>query len=247
MDWNILAGCKVLVCGDSISEGIVYDEAAQKYVKAKENFVCMAQTHLNCAVTNISRFGNTIATALPRLSKRMGKERPDVVLIELGGNDCDFNWEQVAETPGGEHLPVTDIGVFSEALQRLAASLKGQHVLPVFATLPPLDADRYFQWISHNSAEKAARILQWLGSVTRIYWWHERYNAAVLEVAEKTGAALLDLRSAFLKTADFRRYICADGIHPNREGQILIGREVERFLSEKCPALLNGHIGPAQP
>jgi acyl-CoA thioesterase I len=238
MSFKPLDSCKVFICGDSISAGVVYDEGEQKYVKSRETFVCMMQNRLNCAVTNISRFGNTISTALPRLKRNMTKEKPDVVVIELGGNDCNYKWDQIAADPKAEHLPATDIGIFRNTLEQLAVSLKLQGIQPVFTTLPPLDPDRYFSWVSKSSSQAAKCILEWLGSVSRIYWWQERYNAAVIKAAQNTNAALIDLRGAFLSTVDFRNYICKDGIHPNKDGHMLICKTISDYLNIKCPALL---------
>lgn len=139
MIFKPFSGCKVVVCGDSISAGVVYDEQEQKYIKSKDTVVCMMQNSLNCVITNISRFGNTIATALPRLKKDMDKEKPDVVVIELGGNDCDFKWDQIAADPESEHLPATDIGVFTDTIKQLIHSLMQQGIQPVLTTLPPLN------------------------------------------------------------------------------------------------------------
>lgn len=238
MSFKPLDHCKIVVCGDSISAGVVYDEDEEKYVKTKDTFVCMMQNRLNCAITNISRFGNTISTALPRLKKDMTKEKPDVVMIELGGNDCDYKWDQIAADPKAEHLPATDIGIFQRTLEQLAGSLNLQGIKPVFTTLPPLDPDRYFKWVSKNSLEAASHIMEWLGSVSRIYWWHERYNSAVIKAAKNSNAPLIDLRSAFLSTVDFRNYICKDGIHPNKDGHKLICKTISEYLNIMCPALL---------
>jgi lysophospholipase L1-like esterase len=238
MEFKPAFPCKVLVCGDSISAGIVYDEASNRYVKSKDSFVNQLQTSLNCVVTNISRFGNTIVTALPKLTKGIARETPDIVLIELGGNDCDYEWDKIAENPAGDHQPATDIALFETDLSDMVGSLRSYGVAPVLMSLPPIDADKYFKWISHSSFEAGAKIMEWLGSVTKIYWWQEKYNAAVLTVAEKTNTAWIDLRSAFLNTPDFRRYLCKDGIHPNQEGHALIGLTISNYLKVYCPSLL---------
>lgn len=233
---------RVLICGDSISAGVVYDEQAGRYMKSKESFVCRLQNSLNCVITNISRFGNTILTALPKLSRDLSKETPDVVLIELGGNDCDFKWDEIARNPEADYQPATDLRVFQSKLLQTALSLKEKGIEPVLMTLPPLDPDRYLRWVSKNSAELAEKILVWLGSVSRIYWWHERYNAAVLKVAQTLGVRLIDLRSAFLSTPDFRKYLCMDGIHPNRDGHRLISDAIADYLRENYPLLLKPSI-----
>lgn len=238
MEFRISSPCRIVVCGDSISAGIVLDESRNRYVKSSEGFVSILQNSLNGAITNISRFGNTVVTALPRLKKDICREKPDIVLIELGGNDCDYRWEQVAEDPAGCHLPATDVRLFASNLTGIIESLRKSGIAPVLTSLPPIDADRYFRWISRSGTETAEKIMQWLGSVTRIYWWQEKYNAAVLKVAESTQTVWIDLRSAFLDTPDFRRYLCGDGIHPNKEGHQLISRTISDFLHSRYPALL---------
>jgi acyl-CoA thioesterase-1 len=238
MEFKLHSPCKVVVCGDSISAGIVYDENENRYIKSKDGFVSVLQNSLDCVVTNISRFGNTIVTAMPKLKRNMEKEKPDIVLIELGGNDCDYKWNQIADNPTGDHHPATDAMEFETDLNDLVGSLRSSGVAPVLMTLPPIDADRYYKWISSSSAEAASKILEWLGSVTRIYWWQEKYNSAVINVAERTHTERIDLRSAFLTTPDFRKLLCRDGIHPNSDGHALISHTISEFLKEKCPALL---------
>lgn len=242
---SITDSCQIVVCGDSISAGVIYDESEKKYVKTSKSYVSLMAQRLNGVIKNLSKFGNTISTALPRLAKDLESDNPDIVLIELGGNDCNFRWEKVADDPKGEHLPATDISTFAKALEALAISLKSRGIQAVFATLPPLDPDRYFKWICKSSAEAASRILEWLGSVSKIYWWQEMYNAAVVKVAEKTVSPLIDLRSDFLGTSDFRSYICCDGIHPNTEGHKLICGTINDFVQTRYPSLLKPSPVPA--
>lgn len=234
--------CRVFVCGDSISAGVVFDEKANRYVKSDKGFVCILQSSLNCVITNLSRFGNTIATALPRLWRALDKEKPDIVLIELGGNDCDYKWDEIAQNPSADHQPATAAAAFEKSLRDLIGTLRAKGVAPVLTSLPPIDAERYFKWISRSSSNAASHILEWLGSVSRIYWWQEKYNAAILTVAEHTQTAWIDLRSAFLSTPDFRSYLCKDGIHPNAEGHYLISRAISAYLDEKSPYLLKSRI-----
>lgn len=236
---------KIVVCGDSISAGVIYDESEKKYVKTDKSYVLLMAERLNAIIKNISKFGNTVATAMPRLAKNLEAEKPDVVLIELGGNDCNYKWQSVADNPKAEHLPATDIVTFKNTLVTLAATLKSRSIQAVFSTLPPLDPDRYFKWISKSSVETAAHILEWLGSVSRIYWWQEMYNNAIIKVANETSSPLIDLRSGFLSTPDFRKYICCDGIHPSVEGHKIICSTVSNFVAANYPTLIKESLVPA--
>ena len=96
--------------------------------------------------------------------------------------------------------------------------------------LAPLDPDAYFNWISHNDEKRKESILSWLGSVSKIYWWQERYNSAVQDVARKQNIEMIDVRKEFLKKFDFRDCLCEDGIHPNDKGQILIAKALENYF-----------------
>jgi len=96
-----------LVSGDSISRGVIYDEGKGKYSILEKNYVALVQERLKGIVQNASRFGNTLIRGIGRLAKEIAKGKPDIVLIEYGGNDCDFAWSEVAAAPGSPHEPQT--------------------------------------------------------------------------------------------------------------------------------------------
>ncbi|MDD8018627.1 MAG: SGNH/GDSL hydrolase family protein, partial [Bacteroidota bacterium] len=132
-----------------------------------------------------------------------------------------------------------------EMLLGLVKKLNGMDIVPVLVSLPPLDPDKYFRWISHNSEEAKNNILKFLGSVSRIYSWHERYNAAILRVAEETKTRLIDIRSAFLETDDYTRLVCDDGIHPNKEGHKVIAEKILNYIKTNYTFLLNTNLQAA--
>jgi acyl-CoA thioesterase I len=107
-----------LVSGDSISKGIVYDEAKGQYAICEGNYVALVQKRLKGMVRNASRFGNTLIRGIGRLGKDIAKDKPDIVLIEYGGNDCDFDWDDVAANPGIAHEPKTDLSLFEKSRKR---------------------------------------------------------------------------------------------------------------------------------
>jgi acyl-CoA thioesterase I len=227
-----------LVSGDSISRGIVYDEAKGKYSVSDRSYVSLVQARLKGVVSNAARFGNTIVRGIGRLGKEIEKGRPDVVLIEYGGNDCDFAWDEVAAHPETAHEPATALALFEETLSGTIASLKEEGIVPVLMTLPPLNADSYLRWVSRQDPEAERSILKWLGSVTKIYWWQERYSSAILSIAAKTKTRCIDVRGAFLQSPDVMSLICRDGIHPNEAGHELIAKTILDYVSSDFPYLL---------
>lgn len=231
-------GYSFVLYGDSISKGVVFDEKMGKYVLLEQSYPNLLQNKLKGVVHNAAKFGNTILRAVGRLQNDVLKKNPDVVIIEFGGNDCDFNWEAIAENPLEQHNPNTDFNIFQKTLKNLIDSLNSSGIIPVLMTLPPLDADRYFKWISKNSSIMGDKILTWLGSVSKIYWWQERYNSAIISTAQETKTRCIDIRSAFLKTPDFRQFLCIDGIHPNQKGHILIAEKIMEYISNGYNYLL---------
>ena len=74
---------KLLILGDSISAG--YD------IKESENWVSLLQSEFDkeiLEIFNSSISGETTIGGLSRISTALDKFNPDIVLIELGGNDA---------------------------------------------------------------------------------------------------------------------------------------------------------------
>jgi acyl-CoA thioesterase I len=232
----------ILVSGDSISRGVIYDESRGKYSVLERNYVALVGSRLNGMVQNASRFGSTIIRGIGRLGKDIAKDKPDIVLIEYGGNDCDFAWNEVAAHPDMPHEPQTQLCLFESALTDAIAALKEKGIVPVLMTLPPLEADRYLKWVSKDDPQTELHILKWLGSATKIYWWQERYSSSIMSVAERTGTRWIDVRGAFLHSPDYGSLICRDGIHPNELGHELIAETIVEYIARAGAFLLaEGH------
>ncbi len=229
---------KIIVSGDSISKGVIYDEIKMKYTILEENYVDLLRNKLDGIIYNTSRFGSTIIKGIQKLKTNIFKDKPDVVLIEYGGNDCDFNWDEIAKNPEADHIPKTDFETFENTLLETINLVKENRGIPVLMNLPPLNADKYLDWISKNSPAAKTNILKWLGSVTKIYWWQERYNSVIVKIAEETKTLWIDIRGAFLHYPDFTKLLCIDGIHPNKDGHIVIADKITDFIKKRYDQLL---------
>lgn len=229
---------KYMISGDSISKGVIYDEERNKYVILEDNYVSLLQKKMKGVVRNTARFGNTLMKGMSNLKRDVLKDKPNIVLIEYGGNDCDFNWNEIASNPDAEHSPKTDFNTFEKMLTEAIDYLRKQQITPVLMNLPPLNADNYFKWVSRNNPDAEQNILKWLGSVTKIYWWQERYNSTIQKVSELTKTKYIDVRGAFLQYPDFTKFLCTDGIHPNKEGHQIISEKVLEFVKSNYQYLL---------
>ena len=215
----------VCMIGDSISKGVVFDSVMNKYTLLKNNFVNMLKINADISVKNYSLFGCTVTKGLEIL----GRHKDEVgsynfTVLEFGGNDCDFNWKEVSDTPEKKHLPKTPVDEFEEKYIHMISKIHEYGGHPAVLSLPPIDAKRYFAWISRNLNPK--NILSWLGDTGFIYRWHEMYNLATCRLAKECSVPFIDISSAFLEKQNYRDLICEDGIHPNKEGHKLICKTI---------------------
>ena len=221
----------VEVYGDSILKGIQLDDENMRYHVDNNIDVNMLEKRFLLDIRNFSKFGCTITKAFSLIEKRFKSDKPhcDAIVLNLGGNDCDFNWKEVSEHPEDDHQPNTPLDVFTDTYCKIIGFLKEKGIRPIIANLPPLDAQRFFNWFC-GGLDKKANVLKWLGGVETIYRWQENYSRTVEKIADETDALLVDLRGAFLKYRKLEHLLCADGTHPNTEGQRVITQGFLDFI-----------------
>ena len=220
----------VCVFGDSVTKGVVFDNVIKKYTLLRNCFANLVMESFPVMVRNYSKFGCTISKGMDLLRRHKNElSGYDYTVLEFGGNDCDYNWAEVAAHPEQEHQPKTPIPVFQRQYEELIGQIKTCGSRSVLLTLPPIDAKRYFAWISKGL--NAGAILKWLGDIDHIYRWHERYNLAVCQVAKACEVPLIDISSAFLETHNYQDLLCEDGIHPNEKGHRLISGVIGSTIS----------------
>jgi lysophospholipase L1-like esterase len=217
---------KAAIFGDSILKGIQLDSGTKKYiVKNCIDIDKIGNKHL-VSIDNFSMFGCTIRKGNIMLRRRLEREYFDIVMLEYGGNDCDFNWKEIAERPHDKHIPNTSFTTFIDIYLKMINLLKEKCIRPIVATLPPLEPQRFFDWFCKGLNKE--NIVKWLGTVNTIYRWQEKYSRAIEYIAHKTDTLLVDIRGAFLKYFRIDDLLCEDGTHPNSKGQNVI---TEAFLN----------------
>lgn len=212
---------KIAIFGDSILKGIQINPHNNRYHVENHIDVELLSEKYSLSIENNSKFGCTITKGTSLLESRLEQGMIcDTIILEYGGNDCDFNWKAISERPYDEHTPNTPLDVFVETYTRAIAKLNGMGVRVVLTNLPPLEPQRFFDWFCKGLNK--ANVLEWLGNVSTIYRFQESYSRAVERVAFETNCLLVDLRGAFLRNRRIDNLLCEDGTHPNTEGQRII-------------------------
>jgi len=215
----------VCVFGDSVAKGVVYDEIKNKYVFLENSFANLFAKHRNTQVKNLAKFGCTVRKGVELVYKYEDELKTfDQVALEFGGNDCNFNWKEISEDPSAHHEPMVGRTEFVRDYETIVRKVKAAGCMPVMLSMPPIDADLFFDWVSRGLSRE--KILRFLREKEFIYRWHELYNISVFEIARKEHVPFIDIRKVFLQERKITDLLCIDGMHPNEKGHALISRAI---------------------
>jgi lysophospholipase L1-like esterase len=225
---------KVRIFGDSILKGIIYDAENDKYVSMENPPIEQVQETFGLSIHNNSLFGCTVGKGQALLNRAIGRGLDcDTAILEYGGNDCDFNWAEVASAPLETHMPNTPLEAYAAGLKSMISTLRKQRVTPVLMTLPPINANRYFKFFTRKGLDQEAILTYLKNDVHSIERFQELYSLRINTIASETGTTLIDIRSGFLQRFDCATLLCEDGIHPNYQGHLLIASMFSDYLKEK--------------
>lgn len=128
---------QIQIFGDSILKEVMLDKNDQHYYLPKEPNSTKLEKLLSIRIKNNSRFGCTITKGYKQLVTALDKGlNCDTVLLGYGGNDCDYNWQEVAENPNKEHLPNTPLNKFEQVYHNMIKKLKESGMEPLMMSLP---------------------------------------------------------------------------------------------------------------
>ncbi len=209
---------KIVVWGDSLLKGVIYDEPSRRYRFLDHSCLeILGQSQKEWSFTNLSQFGQTSDRALTKMKEKLREDHDfDIAIIELGGNDCDFDWKQIAENPKVDHAPKIPLSEFRRNLTEMVNEIRSYGIVPVITNLPPINAERYFKFLSANL--NPDQILVWLQDVNNIYRTQEMYSLELNELARELNVPLINVRTELLRERDYNDCLCSDGIHLNAQG-----------------------------
>ena len=220
------------IFGDSVFKGARYDSVAGKCVVNDRFGLDETAQRAGLTVKNFSKFGCTVTKALGYVQKMFTKIDSDIVLMNFGGNDCNYDWDAISQSPLDMHRPNTELDQFVDYYNRMIDFVLEKRSLPVVATLLPVQDKKYIDYVCKVRNLDREKVLSWVkGRKTSLSEHQKAYSDAVSEIASTRSIPVIDLRSAFCKR-NSASLIGPDGIHPNARGQKVISGCFEAFVSD---------------
>ncbi len=217
------------IFGDSLMRGMYWNEQLAKHKLWKNPFLPQIAADCGVELENHSFIGSTVRRGLAAFERMLKKGlHCELLLLEYGGNDADFDWPKIAAAPQEQHQPKTPLPLFEQLYGKLITLGRSLGMQPVLMNLPPVDAQKYFRWFSRELDKRALR--RWLGNIDIIYRHQEAYSLACTALARQYDCPLIDLRTPFLLRHDLDQLICADGLHPTPAGYELIWQQLTAFF-----------------
>ena len=219
---------KIGIYGDSLMKATLPDSNWRYHFHGE--LLTAALSKLSVSLTNRAKFGATTCKGNFVLHRDLAAGHfYDYALIEFGGNDCNYDWISIAADSEGKHFPAVSLSEFTACLKDMIQTLEQKKIQPILMTLPPIDANRYLDFIVSQGSSKPA-ILHWLGDVQRIYRVQELYSHTILNLAQQFHLPCIDVRTLFLASTKFPKLISQDGIHPSESGYHLLYQTLAKFL-----------------
>jgi hypothetical protein len=157
----------------------------------------------------------------------------DKTLIIQPESGLQYNWQAIAANPSGQHEPVMDLVAYKAQYTNKIAQARAHVQEPVLVSLPIMDENRYFAFITRGmSMQERKNLLYWLGGKTeRLRNIHALYNLSLFRLAAQQCVHIIDITSPMLASAHYEQLLEQDGVTLSPEGQQLVDNELSTLIS----------------
>ena len=144
-----------------------------------------------------------------------------------------FDWQSIASHPSDKHEPTYSLVAYKSLYTNRIAQARAQGMEPVLVSLPIMDEDRYFAYITRGmSMQERKNILYWLGGKTeRLRNIHALYNLALFRLASLQCVHIVDITSPMLANAHYDELLEQDGVTLSPAGEALVDNELATLSS----------------
>ena len=144
-----------------------------------------------------------------------------------------YDWQAIAADPSAKHNPQMDLVAYKALYTNRIAQARAQGLEPVLVSLPIIDENRYFAFITRGmSIQERKNVLYWLGGhIERLRNIHALYNLALFRLAATQCVHIIDITSPMLASDHFNQLLEQDGVTLSPEGQALVDDELASLVS----------------
>lgn len=157
----------------------------------------------------------------------------DTTCIIQPVSGLQYDWKAIAANPSGHHVPQMDLVAYKALYTDKIAQARACGQEPVLVSLPIIDENRYFAFITRGmSMQERKNLLYWLGGKTeRLRNIHAMYNLALFRLAALQCVHIIDITSPMLANPHYEGLLEQDGVTLTAEGQALVARRFSTLAS----------------
>ena len=160
----------------------------------------------------------------------------DKTMIIEPESGLQFDWTAISLNPSANHVPQMDLVAYKALYTKRIAQARAQGYEPVLVSLPIMDENRYFAYITKGmTMQQRKNILYWLGGKTeRLRNIHALYNLALFRLASLQCVHIIDITSPMLACSDFDELLEADGVTLSAAGQAVVNAEFSKVQAHEA-------------
>ena len=157
----------------------------------------------------------------------------DKTFIIQPESGLQYDWQAIAADPSAKHNPQMDLVAYKALYTNRIAQARAQGLEPVLVSLPIIDENRYFAFITRGmSIQERKNVLYWLGGhIERLRNIHALYNLALFRLASTQCVHIIDIPSPMLARDHYDQLLEQDGVTLSPEGQALVDDELASLIS----------------
>ena len=158
----------------------------------------------------------------------------DKTLIIRPESGLQYDWKAIAADPSGKHEAKMDLVAYKALYINKIAQARAHGQEPVLVSLPIMDEDRYFAFITRGmSMQERKNILYWLGGhIERLRNIHALYNLSLFRIAAQQCVHIIDVTSPMLSSIYFDELLERDGVTLSSVGTALVEQELNKVREQ---------------
>jgi len=158
---------------------------------------------------------------------------PDFVIIECGGNDCDYDWKTLVESEGKVIRHRRSLEQFKKDYENLIRFFHGMRIPVIAAITPHISTPKYLLHLQ-NVDERIKNLGEFLPTVKQMRMEYKTYEDQMYAIAKQYKCDIIELQEYFEPLERPEEFFSSDGMHPNEKGYALIGNSFKKYFQAHC-------------